>query len=200
MNLIGPVESLMPHRGINYQSFKSARLFFREWRAEDAQEVFDYSSDAEWGTYLALPSPYRIQDAKEFIANHSKMNVFPRFSWAITLDDEVLGGINLRYDSDQTSVSIGWAIRRISWRKGYASEAAETLVSLVYRCDPTVSIIHAQSAPQNGSSIRVMIKIGMTVEKSKSGSSEVIVGTVTRESWTSRFPVSDNIVVGKAYE
>lgn len=190
----------MPHRGINYQPFESARLFFREWRAEDAQEVFEYSSDADWGAYLALPSPYKIQDAKEFIANHSKMNAFPRFSWAITLDDEVLGGINLRYDSDPACVSVGWAIRRISWRKGYASEAAETLVSLVYRSDPAVSTIHAHSAPQNESSIRVMIKIGMTVEKSTSGSSEVIVGTVTRESWTSRFPASDTIVLRRSYE
>lgn len=190
----------MQHKGIIYQPFKSARLSFREWKAEDAREVFEYSSDAAWGMYLALPSPYRIQDANEFIANHSKMNSFPRLSWAITLDDEVLGGINIRYDSDSARVSLGWAIRRISWRKGFASEAAEAVVSLIFRCDPTVSIIHAQAAPQNESSIGVMIKIGMAIEKSTCGSREVVVGTITRDSWKSGCNASDKTEIETIYE
>jgi len=176
----------MPQDFLLPRSFTSARLVLRGWLIKDTAEVYAYSSDPVWGVYLDLPTPYSFQDAKAFIASHSNMMHFPRFSWAITSNGELLGGINIRYLNSMKHTSVGWAIKRPLWGLGYGSEAAEALISMVFRQDQTVSMIKAEADRRNIASIRVMKKVGMSIVEEDLFSNCMVVGTITRHDWGKR--------------
>jgi hypothetical protein len=79
------------------ETIETPRLTLRGWQFDDVNAVHSYARDEEWAQYLRmLPLPYQRRDAVEFIARQTLLDRVRRPSWAIVLDGEVVGGINLR--------------------------------------------------------------------------------------------------------
>jgi RimJ/RimL family protein N-acetyltransferase len=60
-----------------------------------------------------------------------------------------------------SDLELGYRLGRVSWGRGYATEAAETIVRAAF-ADPAVTSIVAAALVPNRASTRVMEKIGMT--------------------------------------
>jgi len=78
----------------------------------------------------------------------------------------VIGRAGLWNEAGGPGLELGWLIRKSSWGRGYATEAARAALGFAWGhlgADHVVSVIHAENQP----SIRIAEKLGQRLEKSE---------------------------------
>lgn len=127
--------------------------------------MFAYARDPEWARFLrALPRPYRRVDAEKFVARQLLLDRVSHPSWAIVLEDTVIGGINLRINLENRLGEIGYSIARDHWNRGFCTEATRTVIDAAFQTLPDLNRLKARADVRNVASQRVMAKAGMTKE------------------------------------
>jgi RimJ/RimL family protein N-acetyltransferase len=144
---------------------ETERLALRPFALGDVQDVFAYAQDEKWSRFLrALPRPYELEDAEQFIARQILLDRVIHPAWAVVLEERVIGGINLRFNFDHRLAELGYSIARLEWGKGYCAEAARAVIDAAFRVHPDLNRVHARADAENTGSQRVMEKVGMTKE------------------------------------
>ena len=140
------------------------RLVLRPFRPEDVDDVFEYAKDPEWAEYLsgAVPQPYTRRDAEEFIAG-KMLAPSGEFTWAIVLEDRVVGSMTLRVDSKHEGGEIGYSLAKAHWGLGLTAEAARAVVDWGF-AERGLHRISSVADVRNRRSWRVMEKLGMRRE------------------------------------
>lgn len=64
-------------------------------------------------------------------------------------------------DELRGQTQIGWSLRADYWGKGYATEAARTILALAFQ-SYALDVVYSQTSERNRSSWRVMQRLGMT--------------------------------------
>ena len=143
---------------------KTERLVLRPFRLTDVDDVVAYANDEEWQRFLLpLPYPYECVHAEQYIANAVLTDWDVRPIFAIVLDGNVIGGINLGIDKQSQTADLGYSIARERWGNGFATEAARAVVAWGFEaCD--LEKISSQANIDNERSWRVMERLGMTRE------------------------------------
>lgn len=141
----------------------TARLTLRPHRLSDAEDVYEFASDYEWGRFMPLPKPYLREHAEQFVADSVNTEWAKKPTWAIELDGKVIGGIRLKIDVDNEVAEIGYSLARPHWNKGFMTEAAGAAFEFGFE-ERGLAKIFAQADTRNHGSIRVMQKLGMTHE------------------------------------
>jgi RimJ/RimL family protein N-acetyltransferase len=79
-------------------------------------------------------------------------------------EDEIIGDVLLQPAPFVEGIEIGWHFRKHAWSRGFATEAARAVLE---RCleDGVCDRIYAIVAIENGRSLRVAEKLGMTAER-----------------------------------
>ncbi|GAX42186.1 GCN5-related N-acetyltransferase [Tolypothrix sp. NIES-4075] len=151
---------------------ETERLIVRNWIPEqDAEQAFEIYGDPEVTYFLGSVSRQTSIESQRQRLN----NIIERYSqfnngtghWAVVEKETatVVGAIILAQlpDSDRQPTKdyeIGWHLRRISWGKGYATEAGRSMLS--YGFDVLqLPVIYAVIKPENHASIRVTQRLGM---------------------------------------
>lgn len=143
----------------------TARLELRPWRLGDVDDVYSYAQDEEWSRYLrSLRRPYSRGDAERFIARQLLLDRATRPGWAVSLDGQVIGGINLRVKAEHRLGEMGYSIARSQWNRGFCTEAANAVVNAAFTTLPGLNRIRAMADVRNAASQRVMEKLGMLKE------------------------------------
>jgi RimJ/RimL family protein N-acetyltransferase len=141
------------------------RLALRPYVLEDLSQVLAYCTDEEWGRYLpAVPSPYLPSDAQKFLSAQVLLDRIEDASWAVLMDDTVIGGVSLDLDFDRRLGTLGYAIARRLWGNGLAAEAARRVIDAAFQTHPDLNRIRASADGRNVASHRVMEKLGMSRE------------------------------------
>lgn len=147
---------------------ETARLRLRAFRACDEADVHEYASDPEVVRFMSW-GPNTIEQTHAVLAGWlEEQKSWPRDSvtLAIELKDEqrVIGAIrfDLR-DPDHRTADMGYTLNRKYWGRGFATEAARTLLDTAFR---TLELhrVWATCDVNNHASYRVMEKIGMRRE------------------------------------
>jgi RimJ/RimL family protein N-acetyltransferase len=143
---------------------RSERLALRPFTATDAQALFDYSGDPDWGRFQALADPYDRAAAERFLDDLLLRDraVWP--SWAVTLRGEVSGIVNLRFEQDDRVAVLGYGIHKRLWGRGFASEAAAAVVTKAFFSCRRLRRVRAHTDARNEASIGVLEKLGFTRE------------------------------------
>ena len=140
----------------------------RSFRPADA-----VSLTKQVGTYSvarhmsAIPHPYSLQHAEEWIATASGRT--PQTHFAIALDDEVVGGIGVEVgESGRLAVSehcaeIGYWLGESFWGRGIMSEALVALTEWAFT-ELGLVRLHAAVYARNPASARVLAKAGYEFE------------------------------------
>ncbi|MEP6673220.1 MAG: GNAT family N-acetyltransferase [Chthoniobacter sp.] len=140
----------------------------RSFRPSDAASLMKHG-----GTYSVarnmnnIPHPYTLEDAEQWIAIASGGNPETRF--AITVDDEVVGGIGVTLPaSDRFGVSIhcaeiGYWLGESLWGRGIVSEALAALTEWAFT---ELRVVRLQAAvyARNPASARILEKAGYAFE------------------------------------
>ena len=122
------------------------RLEIRPIEKGDCEAIHKYAGDPSIDMMMFLPNE-TIEETKKFVefAVSEWAKEEPEdMEFAVLLNGEIIGGVNLEKYEDDRTYEIGWTIRSDMRGKGYASEltkqmtdkARNTGKSLVIECDP----------------------------------------------------------------
>ncbi|KAF0821107.1 acetyltransferase YnaD [Bacillus sp. ZZV12-4809] len=139
---------------------KTERLTIRNFTTEDWQAVYEYTSNPEVMRYIP-EGIFTKEAAKEFIReNVENAKHFPVF---LKNEEVLIGHIGFHQYFGNHTFEIGWVFNPKFYNKGYASEAAYTVLKYGFE-ELGLHRIIATCQPENPPSYRVMEKIGMRRE------------------------------------
>ncbi len=148
------------------------RLELRRFRFTDLDDVTGYASDPEWGRYLPVPSPYKAEDTEVFLARRRLADPGVECTWAMVLEDKVIGGVSLLLEQEQRRAMLGYSLSRAFWGRGLVVEASRAALDAGFDTLPWLYKVWASADGRNAASIRVMEKLGMTREGCLRGHSQ----------------------------
>ena len=147
-----------------HPTLQTERLTLRRFRLTDVDDVLEFANDEEWQRFLVpLPYPYERVHAEQFVAKSFLKDWKSHPTFAIVLDDTVIGEINLSINKSHQTAEMGYAIARRHWGNGYATETVRAVVDWTFET-LCLAKIHAVAIVDNKRSWRVMERIGMTRE------------------------------------
>jgi ribosomal-protein-alanine N-acetyltransferase len=142
------------------------RLKLREFTQDDFQAVHEYASDPETVRYMPF-GPNTEEETREFInRNLKRQQEQPRTEYGLGIvlkrEDRLIGACGI-HGVTEMQASIGYILNRGYWGHGYATEAAKALVDHLFD-ELGVHRVYASCDPENHASIRVLEKVGMSLE------------------------------------
>lgn len=146
---------------------RSQRLLLRPFTPGDAADVQRLAGDhAIAATTLRIPHPYEDGMAEEWISRHRAQFAQGTDAVFAVVEQEtsqLIGAIGLTIDKDHNKAELGYWIGRPFWNRGYATEAARSIVEYGF-AQLELNRIAAGHLVRNPASGRVMQKIGMVHE------------------------------------
>lgn len=138
-------------------------VWLRPLEPPDVDAVFACADDPVSQRFTTVPSPYRREDAVEFV-DRASAQVWPGFEVAITdEDDAVLGTCGLRIrDEDSDVVAIGYMVSPAARGRGIATRATRLLIGFAWSIGAHRVALDAYAT--NTASRRVAEHCGMTQE------------------------------------
>ncbi|KRG12879.1 GNAT family N-acetyltransferase [Lederbergia galactosidilytica] len=137
------------------------RLIIRKFTNDDWQSVYSYTSDHDVMKYMP-EGVLSEENAKEFVEKNIGENA-ENFPVVLHKEDILIGHIVFHQYFGSHTYEIGWVFNPIYHNKGYASEAAYSVLKYGFETMNLHRII-ATCQPENIPSWRVMEKIGMRKE------------------------------------
>lgn len=149
--------------------FKSSRLGFRNWENRDLVRLSEINRDRDVMRFF--PKIYTPEETASFIQRMQKQLTargYCYFAVDLIQDQKFIGFIGLSYQEYEASftpcVDIGWRLSKQSWNRGFATEGARACLTYGFNI-LGLSEIYSVAPEVNLASIRVMEKIGMTLDK-----------------------------------
>ena len=150
----------------------SNRLSYRLMTQNDKQDLFELDQEPEVMKHLNGGKPSTMKEIEEIWIPRMKCYSTPEKGWGLwhvsmTETGEFLGWILIRpmnFFSDTPdfgNLETGWRFFKHTWGKGYATEAAQHLMTEVAKSQPVKSY-SAIALKDNVASIAVMKKLGMS--------------------------------------
>lgn len=148
---------------------QTERLIIKEISWEDAEDVHAIHSIPEVDEFNTLGLPEDIEETKELIrpAIEDQSNkIRKQFAWIVNLKEsyDIIGLCGLILTADKFKMGeIYYKLIPDYWGYGYATEIAKALVSFGFE-ELKLHRIEAGAAVENTKSLKVLEKIGMTME------------------------------------
>ncbi len=141
------------------------RLILTRLRHTDAEEIFyTYASKPESTRYVSWPRHQALEDTRNFLnyAWHA-WGQGTDFSFSIRLKgaNRLIGACG--FLNDEGKVQVGYVLGPLHWGKGYATEAAQKLITFLL-AQPGIYKIGSFVDSDNQASVRVLEKCGFVVE------------------------------------
>ena len=139
----------------------------RKWELSDAKDLAVALSNKKVQDNLrdGLPYPYTEQDGKEFISAMLSADENETFSFAIMVDDKVVGSIGIFRQGNihSQTAELGYYIAEEYWGKGIMTEAVKQICAYVFAKSDIIRI-YAEPFAYNIASCRVLEKVGFQYE------------------------------------
>ena len=148
-------------------SLRTRRLTLRRFELSDAADVQRLAGDrAIADMTLEIPHPYDVETARRWILTlPGKFERGEEVVFAVTIRESgrLAGAVGLELTPRFDRAELGYWIAKDDWGKGYATEAAEAVISYGFT---TLGLhrIHATPFKRNPASMRVLQKLGMKHE------------------------------------
>ena len=149
---------------------RTERLVLRPFEPGDLDTMHAYAGD-EANTEYMVYLPNSTKDETErflrfVIAEWEKGEQQGQqvYEFAIVFDGKHIGAISVNLVEDRQSGGLGWIIHRDYHGKGFATEAAMAIMDFAFN-ELHVKKVFADCDHRNGASIKIMEKIGMTLER-----------------------------------
>lgn len=146
---------------------RTARLELRMPTEEDTGAITDACQDPEIPRWTGVPSPYGMEDAREFIDRVAKWWADgAETTWAIRHDEELVGMIglhNVAGNVDGGQAEIGFWVTSDARGEGYVTEAAGAVIDWGF-AELGLARIEWRAAAGNFPSARTARSLGFRYE------------------------------------
>ncbi len=143
------------------------RLILRPMRAADAFDMYEYACREDVTEYLLWSPHPSIADTREYLVSiEHRYAACDFYDWAVTLADsgKMIGTVGFtRIDLSHNLGEIGYVLNPEYHKKGYGTEAARRVLDFGFEV-LDLHRIEAKFMKGNDASLRVMEKLGMTLE------------------------------------
>jgi ribosomal-protein-alanine N-acetyltransferase len=163
------------------------RLLLRKFTMEDAEDVYEYASDAQTVKYLTWEGMSTLEQAKNIIGSfYSNDGVY-----ALELREtgHCAGAISISVIPEHEKAGFGYVLNKKYWGQGYMTEALSAILRLAFD-KLELNRVEATHYAGNEGSGKVMEKCGMIKEgfalqevKVKGIFQDVIHYGITKEQW-----------------
>ena len=146
---------------------ETERLLLRKITFNDADDIYEYTSDQLVSQYVTWDHHETIMDTKGFIHFVNQQYTLKKLApWGIEYKDngKLIGTIDfVSWQPKHFTAEIGYVITRAYWGKGMTTEATKALIDFGFT-KMNVVRIQARCMIENIGSQRVMEKCGMSFE------------------------------------
>ena len=149
---------------------ETERLMIRPWEIDDSSYFRAMSQDVGY-TCFSTPGIYTCRDGAELADrigariktfNENKVGKFLVFEKDSDEFIGTCGGDFFEFEGKQ-EIEIGYRLMLAHWGKGYATEAAQTMISYLFR-EVGANVIYGFALPQNLQSIKILEKLGFVFQ------------------------------------
>ncbi|MBW4659780.1 MAG: GNAT family N-acetyltransferase [Drouetiella hepatica Uher 2000/2452] len=143
--------------------FTTERLVLRRPRLSDAEAIFEYASDSTVIHYMDYGSRTDVSEVVKSLESRPAEWESGSFSWVLTVkpDDRPIGTIGCWLEDH--AAGFGYLLNQKYWGKGYATEAARTVVNWAISL-PEIYRVWATCDTENLASVKVLEKSGLVCE------------------------------------
>ena len=142
-------------------------ISIRKWKVEDAEQLKDAINNKNILDNLrdGIPFPYTIEDAKEFIKQTLNAPKDSQYSWAILIDNKVIGSIGVfrKENIHYQTAEIGYYIAEEYWGKGIMTKVLKEVCNFIFN-ETDIIRIFAEPFSYNIASCKVLEKVGFEFE------------------------------------
>jgi [ribosomal protein S5]-alanine N-acetyltransferase len=146
---------------------ETPRLRLRRFTLDDADDVWEYTSDPEVTRYLILETHRTRQESRELLKKAIEAyECAESLMFAVEYKPErkVVGGCAMRnWERASGRVEIAFALARRYWQQGIMTEALNALLDSAFR-RMDLNRIEAHTMPANAASRRLLEKLGFRCE------------------------------------
>ncbi len=153
----------------------SERLSFALMGAGDADLLYELDQDVEVMRHINGGKITTMQDVHEVFLPRMAAYRNVEKGWGLwkvstTSDGAFIGWVLVRpmgffsAQPEWDNLELGWRFKRTAWGVGYATEAAQHIMSAIV-AQQKVTTFSAIATPDNQGSINIMKKLGMTYQK-----------------------------------
>jgi len=151
----------------SYAGFESARMQFRKFTEEDADDLFLLRTNDEVMKYVDTQPLASIEEAGKMIESfHNLYAEKNGIVWAVIEKetDEFMGHFSIfNINHKHCRVEVGYIIMQKFWNKGYMTEALQKMIPVAFDKINAHSI-EANVNPYNTASIKLLEKTGFKKE------------------------------------
>jgi ribosomal-protein-alanine N-acetyltransferase len=155
---------------MNKIHLKSERLVLKPIEISDLDNIHQLHSLPETDEFNALGIPENIEQTQAIIENWIAENQKEKnqiFTFLINFQNQFIGLISLNLGKEKyKNAEVWYKIHIDFWNKGFATEALKTIINFGFN-ELHLHRITAGCAVKNIGSIRVLEKVGMTLEGRK---------------------------------
>lgn len=156
---------------------ETERLYLREMTPEDAESAYLLNLDPEVIRYTGDDPFKSIEEARAFLEKYDHYRKYGFGRWGVIAKetDEYLGWCGLKYTPELDEFDIGYRFMKKFWGSGYATEAAQACLAYGFE-QLQIPTIVGRAMPENGASVRVLEKIGLSYLENRftDGTEEVV--------------------------
>ena len=149
--------------------FKTKRLLIRELKKTDILSLYDYGKEELTVQYQPWDAPKNIKAVRAFYEGTQAQRLKAErrmFAWGVVLQstNKLIGDCGYHYlEGSSEAVEIGCNIHSLHWRKGYATELTNKLISYLWSNNKSIQIF-AECDSRNIASRKVLEKTGFNLE------------------------------------
>jgi RimJ/RimL family protein N-acetyltransferase len=133
-------------------------LLLRPWREDDVPALVAACNDPEISRWIpVIPSPYTEADALAFVRGET--DSAPEHSFAIAVDDELIGAIGMALNAHRYRGGIGYWVAALARGRGLCTRALRVLSRWGLE-DLALQRLELITDPDNVASQRVAEKVG----------------------------------------
>lgn len=119
-----------------------------------------------YATTLAIPHPYKEEDALAWIRQHSKKHDNGEaFTWCLEerKEKKLIGSLEIIFDQRNNKAEIGYWVGKPYWNQGYTTEASKEVIHFAFE-ELKLNKVCAHHMSRNPASGQVLKKLGMEHE------------------------------------
>ncbi|MGX9135733.1 GNAT family N-acetyltransferase [Rummeliibacillus sp. JY-2-4R] len=147
---------------VEHSQMESERIFLRPVSLDDAEDMYEYTSDEETTRYL-YDQHTDLNQTKRMIANYFMKEPIGKYAIILKENNKMIGAIEFRVHEYNNSGELGYTLNRHFWGNGYMNEAGKLILELAFNI-LGLERVFAEYEVRNGASGKVLDRLGMTYE------------------------------------